>query len=140
MPVFKYNINIPHFLKDSTCGLDDSEIASKKLIPFIYGGTIVRRGEYPWMTAIYRKHETGTSFICGGSLLTPQMILTAAHCFQGLTAKDVVVELGRYNLTDSEEDNVVVRQIEDIILHPDYKQEQNSDADIALLKMNQPVR
>lgn len=40
--------------------------------PQIVGGTRASQGEYPWMVRL--------SMGCGGSLITPQVVLTAAHC------------------------------------------------------------
>lgn len=144
IPVYSNsNINIPHFTEGTTCGLVDTEILNDGVAPLIYGGTDIRRGEYPWLTAIYKKQRTGITFICGGSLVTSKIVLTAAHCFEllGLTARRIVVLLGRHNLTNYIEDSIVIRETETIIMHPEYKGGLGfSDADLALLKMKDDVR
>ncbi|KAJ6652128.1 hypothetical protein lerEdw1_013168 [Lerista edwardsae] len=41
------------------------------------GGVSARRGEWPWQVSVqYRE-----SHVCGGSIIDPQWILTASHCF-----------------------------------------------------------
>ncbi|MEU0667356.1 serine protease [Streptomyces lavendulocolor] len=57
----------------------------------VVGGTQAAQGEFPWMVRL--------SMGCGGSLLTQQIVLTAAHCVSGsgnntsITATAGVVDL-----------------------------------------------
>ncbi|XP_045505719.1 modular serine protease-like isoform X1 [Colias croceus] len=53
--------------------------------PLILGGEVVERGEVSWHAGIYWKNisNTGTTHeqICGGSLISDSIVLSAAHCF-----------------------------------------------------------
>jgi len=39
-------------------------------------------GEYPWQVAILKKDQFDNVYVCGGSLIDAQHVLTAAHCIK----------------------------------------------------------
>ncbi|XP_018018851.1 proclotting enzyme isoform X2 [Hyalella azteca] len=103
----------------------------------IVGGTETYRHEYPWQAALVQT-ATGEQF-CGGSLITNQHILTAAHCLQGFGAEDVVVHLRDHNLTNPSETNLVERNVTTIYTHHLYDPVTNNN-DIAIIHLNKTVR
>ena len=49
------------------------------------GGKKAELGQYPWLVNIgYSVPGGGVEYKCGGSLIGPRHILTAAHCVAGL--------------------------------------------------------
>lgn len=96
------------------------------------------------MAAIYLNKPTGLSFNCGGTLISSRAAITAAHCINTSTKNyrphEVVVYLGRYSLVDWSEVGSVAANIDDIVIHSDYKRQRESfDADIAILILTKSV-
>jgi secreted trypsin-like serine protease len=58
----------------------------------IIGGVEAKSGAWPWQIQIYLRRPDG-QFIpaCGGSLIHERWVLSAAHCFRGRQAGDVMV-------------------------------------------------
>ncbi|KPI99232.1 Putative vitellogenin receptor [Papilio xuthus] len=59
----------------------------------IINGTNAERGELPWHAGIYLKAASPYMQICGGSLVTTNAVLSAAHCFWDDTNKQRPAEL-----------------------------------------------
>ncbi|NXE93148.1 ACRO protein, partial [Menura novaehollandiae] len=102
------------------------------------GGTGVQPGAWPGIVSIQDPWEPGTGHICGGSLISTEWVLTAAHCF--INARNINmwrVVIGATQLTQLGP-AVQVRQIKQLRVHEHYipGEERN---DIALLKLDQPV-
>lgn len=77
------------------CGLVTSE--GEQLV---IGGRNALRGELPLHAGIYRKTTRPFMQICGGSLITNNVIISAAHCFwteidKQLPASDFTVAVGK---------------------------------------------
>ncbi len=65
------------------------------------GGTPIDISDYPWLIVI--RHNTSLSHTCGGSLIAPQWVISAAHCFSRNTAPDnYVASLLVKNITANE--------------------------------------
>ncbi|XP_044757881.1 uncharacterized protein LOC123316036 [Coccinella septempunctata] len=102
---------------------------SVKIKELIIGGQRVKKGFYPWTIALYKRHnETDFSLVCGGSLITERIVITAAHCVTNLQGRKREKELyrvaaGKYyrsydhvNDTDAE-----FSEIEEIFVYERYK-------------------
>nr|WGN96293.1 setae polypeptide [Ochrogaster lunifer] len=82
-----------------TCIPECGTVTPEGEIP-VLGGRRAKKGELPWHAGIYRKTTTPYSQICGGSLVSTTVVISAAHCFwsdvdKKLPAKNYAVAVGK---------------------------------------------
>ncbi|XP_062992935.1 tryptase gamma-like [Elgaria multicarinata webbii] len=115
--------------RNQVCGLS-------LISPRIVGGQPSSEGAWPWQVSILKEDYVH----CGGSLITDQWVLSAAHCFfenKSIELYDVVV--GVHQLLNPTKDAQIIRVIE-IISNPDFNLEwEDLRGDIALVKLASPV-
>ncbi|KAG8580725.1 hypothetical protein GDO81_007398 [Engystomops pustulosus] len=90
-----------------------------------------RKGASPWQVLLLLEKR----FQCGGVLIFPSWVISAAHCFR--QPGKYYARLGEYDrrvLEDTEQQIYVSK----IILHPEFKLE-TVDNDIALLRLSHPA-
>ncbi|MEU6736223.1 trypsin-like serine protease [Streptomyces physcomitrii] len=117
---------------------DGTRRKAPKATPFIIGGSETTIAKAPWMVQLgYYDESTGEGWFCGGALVAPNKVLTAAHCVAGLDwAKNGAVLSGTTDLDDYE--NGTVTGVHAQWNHPRYNPETIKD-DIAVLTLSSPL-
>ncbi|NWH35075.1 PROC protein, partial [Chloropsis hardwickii] len=94
-------------------------------------GTVGRRGGSPWQ--IMLQNIKGT-FLCGGVLIHPAWVLTAAHCLE--EHKEFRVKLGKFRFRPEADEQTI--WIDKWVTHENYTKK-TSDNDIAMLHLAEHV-
>ncbi|MEU0075951.1 serine protease [Streptomyces sp. NPDC006332] len=95
----------------------------------IVGGTTTTTTAYPFMMQIT---DASQNQFCGGTLVSPTKVVTAAHCMVGETTSSVRVVGGRTYLNGT---NGTVSRVSKIWVHPGYTDATNGD-DVAVLTLS----
>jgi trypsin len=110
----------------------DKSPAAKKVTPKIIGGEETTIEENPFMVALTQ--PDGFQF-CGGAIVAPTKILTAAHCTQGTQPADVKVVAGRTSLSGG---GGTTANVTNIWVNPNFDSNTMVN-DASVLTLDQPL-
>ena len=106
--------------------------------PKIIGGSIVPASTVPWTAALLFAAEPNPYLaqFCGGTLIDPSWVLTAAHCAAIVQPSQVQVVWGKTKLSSYTAADR--RTVDQIFVHPDYDPARLT-SDVALLHLATPA-
>ncbi|KTF90384.1 hypothetical protein cypCar_00011275, partial [Cyprinus carpio] len=107
------------------------ECGTRAKLPRIVGGVEATLGRWPWQVSLYYSNR----HICGGSVITNQWIVTAAHCVHKLPqVSSLVVYAGIVTSNSAKLAQYQGLAVERIIYNKNYNH-RTHDNDIALVKL-----
>lgn len=102
----------------------------------IVNGKPAEAGQFPYQALILIKLSGTRKAVCGGSLIDPSWILTAAHC--AVDAVGFKIHLGARNYSNSKETGRIVVESNVKIVHKKYNPSVLLN-DLALIKLPEPI-
>jgi len=97
----------------------------------IVGGQTASQSQFPYTTAVLYNNR----LLCGGALLTPSHVVTAAHCTNGRTASQLSIRVG----SNTYHSGGQASPVSAILQHPLYNS-RSQDNDISILVLRTPVK
>uniref|UniRef100_A0A182SP75 Peptidase S1 domain-containing protein n=1 Tax=Anopheles maculatus TaxID=74869 RepID=A0A182SP75_9DIPT len=101
------------------------------------------RFEFPWNVALFSVSKIlgkrRKEFLCGGTLIHDDMVITAARCVHQKNRATLMVELGRWDLDANPESRIQEVAVEQLIVHRGYVSSSQLN-NIALLILANVVR
>lgn len=104
--------------------------------PRVVGGRPATHAAWPSLVLVNSyDREKHTKSTCGGTVIAPSWVLTAAHCAQGHAAANFVVVEGTDNVNRQGHE----LGVSEVIVHEDYDDRPFPHNDVALLHLAEPA-
>lgn len=116
--------------RTSSCGCTSDQKVRARIV----GGEAVLSYSWGWIVSLYRSK----SYFCAGSLISSDLILTAAHCLDSeITKLKHITVIAGSNLLSNGDKRGQERTIFEVFIHPDYENDTKLN-DIAIIRLSRP--
>lgn len=120
------------------CGVIGNPVNGRRT-KIVHGRNAVRCA-YRWQVSIQSMIQDRPWHFCGGTLITPQWVLTAAHCAAEVTN---VCQLKKLRVVSGDWkrdlNSAVTRRVKKIYSNPSYNVQVESDSAFALIELDAPM-
>ncbi|ODM99425.1 Trypsin-1 [Orchesella cincta] len=116
-------------IKNDSLSLTSNSTSRRDLETLIVGGTSATKNEFPWLVHL----AIGSAF-CGGSLISLDTVLTAAHCVYGKNAGSITVTAGDHDRGINEGTEQISRA-KGVKWHERYN-DKTTENDVALIRLS----
>ena len=113
----------------------------------IFDGAAAKPGEIPWQVGLLLRgfNDDNRKLFCGGSLISPTHVVTAAHCLfwdrmeVAMDQRDVEVLVGSTDYNDTKQGERIA--LDRVQLNPGYNPRSSTfEHDLAVLTLSRPVK
>lgn len=108
----------------------------------IVGGTTANSEEWPWAAFIFAANKKGEGFSCSGTVIAPNLVLTAGHCVEDIVSGKKT-PLPQYDVVTGSSDvrDAAVRQVSKVkraVVYPHFNRFK-VHGDAAVLELKTPT-
>lgn len=105
---------------------------------FIVGGVEARKHSIPWQIGLGQRWGSSMGGqICGGSIVSDRIVITAAHCIS--SGAQYYVAVGQHSKSSADSYTKKI-QVTKAITHPNWNARKIVRYDIAILQLAEPIR
>jgi hypothetical protein len=105
----------------------------------IVGGAESKAGTWPWAVIVGKPKDPSFQVMCGGTLISSSFVLSAAHCFVGISSPATHVRLGEHDISSTTDGATAVDvAIKKVTTHEGYTTTALQN-DIAIVELEKPV-
>jgi secreted trypsin-like serine protease len=106
------------------------------MAPQVVGGAPINSSAVPWQVLFIIGNSPDKSTLCSGSLISATTVVSAAHCFTGISPGAVQGWTGVTNIPDRNKGSKLA--ISAVTVHPGYDTVTNAN-DIAIIQLSAPA-